>query len=164
MTSRLPYHDTKPEGAADFYFAIQATFRFILKATGEQGWIRYLQDMAKTYFHPVNEAWRTGGLDEVAAYWKEFFAAEPGAEVEVCREPEAVRIEVKVCPMIRHLRESGRELLPCLCRHCFYLNNARAEEAGLAMRLRGGNGSCTHFYTDLQKAPEQNMADIREAN
>ena len=30
----LPYTDTKPVGAADFYFAINATFRFVLNKLG----------------------------------------------------------------------------------------------------------------------------------
>ena len=41
---------------------------------------------------------------------REFFAAEPGAEVEVTEADDRVTLYVKVCPAIRHLREHGREL------------------------------------------------------
>ena len=34
-SSPLPFTDTKPTGAADFYFAINATFRFIQKRLGQ---------------------------------------------------------------------------------------------------------------------------------
>mgnify|MGYP001022800157 FL=1 len=46
----LPYTDTKPVGSADFYFAINSTFRFILKKLGREGWIRYLQDLGREYY------------------------------------------------------------------------------------------------------------------
>ena len=37
MSFQLPYQDTKPQGAADFYFAINATFRFIHARLGRVG-------------------------------------------------------------------------------------------------------------------------------
>ena len=52
--SALPYTDTKPVGAADFYYAINATFRFILQRRGAEGWRRYLAEMGRGYFAPVN--------------------------------------------------------------------------------------------------------------
>ena len=45
--SPLPYTDTKPQGSADFYYAINATFRFILARRGEDGWRRYLADLGR---------------------------------------------------------------------------------------------------------------------
>lgn len=162
MASHLPYHDTKPQGSPDFYFAVVATLRFVLGKLGHEGLVRYLRDMARDYFRPVNLAWTSGGLDEVAAYWKEFFAAEPGSEVDVSREENAVRVEIRTCPLISHHRRAGRAPLACLCQHCFYLNDARAETAGLAMRLEGGNGSCVHTYMPREGAPAQDLADIKE--
>ena len=66
-TSPLPYTDTKPQGSADFYYATNATFRFLLARLGEEGWRRYLCDLGRDYFSPVNRAWRAGGLPAVAA-------------------------------------------------------------------------------------------------
>jgi hypothetical protein len=56
----LPYTDTKPVGAADFYFAINATFRFILTRLGMEGLRRYWADMGASYYQPVTERWRHG--------------------------------------------------------------------------------------------------------
>jgi len=36
MNGPLAYTDSKPQGAADFYFAINATFRFIRRTLGEE--------------------------------------------------------------------------------------------------------------------------------
>ena len=79
----LPYTDTKPVGAADFYAAINATFRFILERTGLEGLRRYWTELGRGYYAPVSERWRAGGLPAVAAHWRAFFAAEPAAKVAV---------------------------------------------------------------------------------
>ena len=100
----LPYRDTKPQGSPDFYFATNATFRFLLLRFGEGGWRRYLEELGRDYFEPVNRQWRQGGLTAVARYWRAFFAAEPGARVEVVEHADRVEVEVKECPAIKHLR------------------------------------------------------------
>jgi len=161
MKSRLPYSDTKPEGAADFYFGINATFRFIINKYGRSAWIRYLREMGRGYFAPVNEQWAREGLPGVAAYWKEFFDAEPGANVSVIESENEVIVEVHQCPAISHLRSGDRKITNSFCQHCYYLNNARAEEAGLSMMVEGGAGSCTHRYGPAN-ALKQEMSDIKE--
>jgi hypothetical protein len=86
--SDLPYTDTKPQGSADFYYAINATFRFLLNRVGRDGWIRYLEEMGRGYFAPVNRQWSHGGLSAVARNWCAFFSAEPYSPLraaEICR-------------------------------------------------------------------------------
>ena len=55
----LPYTDTKPVGAADFYFAINATFRFVLGSFGMEGLRRYWTDLGTQYYAPVVGALET---------------------------------------------------------------------------------------------------------
>ena len=162
--SALPYTDTKPVGSADFYFGINATFRFIIRRLGMDGWRRYLEEMGRGYFAPVNQQWSAGGLNAVARYWRAFFAAEPGAVVDVVEQPDRVEVRVHECPAIKHLRSGGREIVREYCQHCYFLGAARAEAAGLTMRLSGGSGSCCHTYarTSAGLAP-QDMAQIKEA-
>lgn len=146
VTSDLPYRDRKPQGSADFYYGTNATFRFILQRLGAPAWRRYLEELGRGYFHPVNRQWQQGGLKAVARYWREFFAAEPGARVEVMERPDRVEVRVQECPALKHLRAGGREIVREYCQHCYYLGSARAEAAGLTMRLSGGNGSCRHTF------------------
>jgi hypothetical protein len=160
----LPYVDTKPQGSADFYFGTNSTFRFILQRFGRAGWVSYLEEMGRGYFAPVNDRWRAGGLPAVARYWRAFFAAEPGARVEVQESPDRVVVVVQECPAIKHLRAGGREIVREYCQHCYFLGNARAEAAGMTMRLEGGNGSCRHtFATAAVAAAPQDMGQIKEA-
>ncbi len=160
----LPYHDTKPQGAPDFYFETNARFRFLIRKLGREGWIRYLRDLGKSYYAPVNKQWRGGGLAAVAQYWREFFAAEPGAKIEVDEKEDRVELVVHACPLIKQLRLGKREIVKEFCQHCYYLGQARASEAGMEMRLCGGNGSCRHTYVKRGVGlPSQEMSEIKEA-
>ena len=73
----LPYTDKKPVGAADFYFAINATFRFIRRKLGPNGLVKYWTDLGASYFQPVTAGWRDAGLPAVAGYWRDFFLQSP---------------------------------------------------------------------------------------
>lgn len=160
--SPLPYTDTKPQGAADFYFGINATFRFIHDRLGRTAWLEYLSHLARVYFRPVNQAWREGGLAAVAAYWRAFFTAEPGGDVDVVASTDEVIIEVRRCPAISHLKASGRDIVPYYCEHCAILGAARAAEAGLSMNLSGGDGTCRHIYRRAGGLPAQDPSQIKE--
>lgn len=163
--SPLPYTDTKPVGAADFYFAINATFRFILEKLGTKALQAYWTELGTRYFAPVSANWKTGGLSAVAAYWRAFFAAEPGADVMITASPESVTLNVKICPAIRHLRQHRRDIVPCFCQHCYFISEAIAKPAGLTVRLDGGNGQCHQVF--LKRGPRvapQRLSEIREAS
>jgi hypothetical protein len=157
----LPYTDTKPQGAADFYFVINATFSFMLRHLGEAGFIDWLTELGVGYYAPVNTQWREGGLPAVARYWRDFFAAEPGSEVEVTEEGGQVLIAVKRCPAILHLKAHQRDIVPCYCRHCAVLGQVRADSAGLSMQVEGGNGSCIHRYA-AAGVLKQDIRAVRE--
>jgi hypothetical protein len=160
----LPFSDSKPVGAADFYFAINATFRFILKRFGAAQLRRYWTALGSNYMAPVSAGWRQQGLPGVAEYWRAFFRAEPGAEVEVICTNDTVVLEVRQCPAIAHLRKHKREIVPCFCQHCYFLGEATAAPAGLTVRVEGGNGRCRQtFLKRSTTIPEQALANIKEA-
>jgi hypothetical protein len=160
----LPYSDSKPVGAADFYFAINATFRFILKRFGIERLRQYWTELGANYMAPVSARWKKHGLPGVAEYWRAFFRAEPGAEVEVTCTDVSVILEVRKCPAIAHLRKHGREIVPCFCQHCYFLGEATAAPAGLTVRVEGGNGSCRQTFLKRSVAiPEQDLGAIKEA-
>jgi len=160
----LPYSDSKPVGAADFYFAINATFRFVLKQSGVEGLRRYWTDLGKDYMAPVSKAWEMHGLPGIAQYWRAFFRAEPGAEVDVTLQNDSAVLDVKRCPAIAHLREHGREIVSCYCQHCYFLGEATAAPAGFAVRVEGGNGACRQTFSRRSAMmPAQNLNRIKEA-
>jgi hypothetical protein len=151
-------------GAADFYLAINATFRFMLQRMGLEGLRRYWREVGAGYYAPVTARWKAGGLSAVADYWRAFFAAEPGAEVEVEESADEVRLHVKTCPAIKHLRAQGREIVPCFCQHCHFVSEAMGAPAGLTVRVSGGNGACEQRFVKREACTEpQRIEDITEA-
>lgn len=160
----LPYVASKPVGAADFYFAINATFRFILERFGMEKLRQYWRELGANYLLPVSTAWQQQGLPGVAEYWRAFFRAEPGADVEVALRPDVVVVEVRKCPAITHLRQNGRSIVPCFCQHCYFVGEATAAPAGLTLRVKGGNGSCQQTFLPRRAGlPDQDLALIQEA-
>jgi len=129
--------------APDFYFAINATFRWIHDNWGEEGLRAYWRAMGREHFAPVTERFRAGGLEAVQEYWRDFFAEEPGGDVSVDLQPDCVRLEVRICPAIKHLRDHGREIMPLYCDHCTVVSQAMCEGADLTVRVEGGMGSCS---------------------
>lgn len=161
--SPLPYRDTKPVGAADFYFAINATFRFLLERFGLDSLRRYWSDLGTQYYAPLSTAWKERDLPGIAAYWRAFFAAEPGGQVEVHECDQAVVVAVAVCPALQHLRAHQREIVPCFCQHCYFVSEAIAAPAGFTVRVSGGDGSCRQtFVRREQAAAPQDLNEIRE--
>lgn len=163
--THLPYTDTKPVGAADFYAAVNATFRFIEKQFGLEGLRRNWTQMGQTYYRPVTVRWAQGGLKAVADHWRAFFAAEPGAEVTVSQEADEVVVQVKTCPAILYLRKHEREIVPSFCQQCYFVSAAIGAGAGLEVRLQGGNGCCTQRFAPSAHFPQpQRLEDIATAS
>jgi hypothetical protein len=161
--SRQPPDDAPPQGAADFYFAIQATFRFLWTRLGVEALRRYWTDLGREYFAPVSNSWRQGGFPAVAQYWRDFFAAEPGAKVDVVESADGVTLDVRVCPAIAHLRRNGRPVLPCFCQHCYFVGEAMAASAEMTVRVSGGNGACRQRFLRRDRGePAQDLMDIHE--
>jgi hypothetical protein len=132
--------------APDFYFAINATFRHLHDRYGQAALVAYWRALGHDYYRRRWENWRANGLPAVAADWREYFAREPQAEVEVTCTADVAELDVRVCPAIRHLRESGREIVPYFCEHCDEICGAMAQAAGLTFERTGGMGSCRQRF------------------
>ncbi len=99
----------------------------------------------------------------MADYWRAFFKAEPGGEVEVSAAGSAVTLDIRVCPAIKHLRTHKREIVPCFCQHCYFVTEAMAAPAGFTVRVEGGNGSCRQRISSRAAASaSQDLNAIKE--
>ena len=157
----VPYHDTKPAGYDGFYFALNATFRFIERTKGREALLSFWQDHGSNYMAPVWRKWKEGGLGAIANYWRSFFSHEPGAEVEVVQSEKCVELKIAVCPVIKKLKEEKREIFQDYCQHCYFVSEAAAKQAGHTVRIKGGNGSCHQSFYPIDAAPEpQKLEDI----
>jgi hypothetical protein len=136
--------------AGDFYFAINATFRFIHDTYGKDALVDYWTSMAREYHAGVAERFRSGGLEEIRRYWTDYFAHEPGGgrfkPSAVSLTERGVELDVRDCPAIRWLKDGGREIVPYYCAHCDHISTAIAEQAGLTFSLEGGGGACRQLF------------------
>lgn len=132
--------------AGDFYYGINATFRFVHDSWGKEALVDYWTSMAHEYHAEVSDLFRDGGLDEVERYWSDYFAKEPGGEVTVRQANDQVEIRVDDCPAFRWLKNGEREIVPYYCEHCQHVSTVIAKEAGMAFKLEGGNGTCRQFF------------------
>lgn len=139
--------------AGDFYFAINATFRFFQERYGEEALEKYWRALGRGYYRPLIDRFKREGLSGVAVYWRDFFEREPGGDFSVTRNGDRVEIDVRDCPAIRWLKDNGREIVPNYCEHCRHVSGAIAEEAGLGFKLEGGGGTCFQTFTVRGGAP-----------
>src|SRR6266542_549905 len=129
--------------APDFYFAVNAMFRHLHDRFGKAALIDYWRSLGREYYRQRTDKWRAGGATAIADDWRDYFSREPGADVRVERPDEStVDLDIRVCPAIKHLRESGRDIVPYFCEHCDQICGAMAEAAGFTFQRSGGMGSC----------------------
>jgi hypothetical protein len=140
--------------APDFYFAVNATARHIHDEYGMDVLIDYWRALGREYYDQRTAEWREGGLPAIAEDWQQYFLQEPGAVVEVSVRDDAVQLDVCVCPAIKHLRESGREIVPYFCEHCDHTCGSMAEKAGYDFSRSGGMGSCRQTFSLIHSAKE----------
>lgn len=132
--------------APDFYFVVNSTARHIHDEYGKEVLVDYWRSLGTEYYGERAEYWRQGGLQAIADDWKQYFLQEPGADVETVVKEEAVHLDVRVCPAIKHLRACGREIVPYFCEHCDHTCGSMAEQAGFQFVRTGGMGSCHQTF------------------
>ena len=133
--------------APDFYFVVNATAKHIHEEYGMEVLIDYWRSLGKEYYRQRIQEWREGGLKAIAEDWNQYFLNEPGAVVTATVNQEAVHLDIRVCPAIKHLRDCGREIAPYFCEHCDHTCGSMAEEAGYDFSRSGGMGSCHQIFS-----------------
>lgn len=141
--------------APDFYFAVNATARHIQAEYGKEVLIDYWRSLGREYYSQRIASWREGGLQAIAEDWRQYFLREPGAEVETTIEADAVHLDIRVCPAIKHLQVCGRDIVPCFCEHCDHTCGSMAEHAGYTFSRTGGMGSCRQSFYRSQSSDEE---------
>ena len=136
--------------APDFYFGIQSIAKHLHDRYGKEVLIDYWRSLGREYYANRIRQWRSGGVTAVAEDWRDYFAHEPGADVQIRIEDDSAAVlDVRVCPAIKHLRESSREVLPYFCEHCDHVGGAMAQEAGYTLTRTGGMGTCEQRFVRI---------------
>lgn len=151
--ARFSFAKISSVSAPDFYFAVNATARHIHDVYGMDTLVDYWRCLGLEYYAERLAVWKEGGPSSIAEDWRRYFLAEPGAEVEVNSDSAAATLEVRVCPAIKHLQESGRDIVPYYCEHCDHTCGAMADKSGYTFTRIGGMGSCTQVFE--RRVPEK---------
>ncbi len=141
--------------APDFYFAVNAIFRHIHDRYGKFALIDYWRRLGHEYYAARVKRWSEGGTDAIAHDWKQYFAQEPQAQVEISANEKSVDLDVRVCPAIKHLRDQNRDIVPYFCEHCDQVCGSMAEDAGYRFERTGGMGSCHQRFVHLTLGGEK---------
>jgi hypothetical protein len=132
--------------APDFYFAIHAIFHHIHQQYGKEALVDYWRSLGREFYQQRCQRWKTGGPEALADDWRTYFAAEPGAVVDVVAAEDRVTLDIQVCPAIKHLRTHDRPIADYFCEHCDHMGEAMAECAGYAFQREGGMGVCRQQF------------------
>lgn len=135
--------------APDFYFAINAMFKHIHDRFGKASLVDYWQKLGTHYYAQRWQAWKSGGLNAIAADWRTYFDKEPGADVVVTTQHDRVILDVHTCPAIAHIRKHNRDLADYFCEHCDVINTAMTDHSGHRFTRTGGMGSCQQQFIQL---------------
>ena len=135
--------------APDFYFAVNAMFRHLHDRYGKDRLVDYWRCLGREYYENRSRRWSQGGATAIAADWRNYFSKEPQASVQIEVRDHAVELDIQVCPAIKHLRDSGREIVPYFCEHCDHTCGAMAQAAGWRFERTGGMGSCRQRFVPL---------------
>jgi hypothetical protein len=135
--------------APDFYFGNNAMFRHIHDTYGKAALVAYWRALGREYDRPRLERWRRGGLEHIAQDWRDYFAKEPHAQLEVAVRDGAVELDIQVCPAIKHLRDHHRDIVPYFCEHCDHICGSMAQEVGMSFQREGGMGACRQRFVTL---------------
>ncbi len=135
-------------GAPDFYFAVNATFRFVGAQFGEGGLRKYWREMGAQHYRFVTARIRDKGLAALRRHWEYLFAHEPGAQVALALEGGVLTLEVARCPAIAHLQAHDREIMPVYCEHCLHVSEAMCEPVGVSVTVEGGMGECRQRFSN----------------
>ena len=135
--------------APDFYFCINSIARHIHDEYGMNALLDYWQSLGREYYADRIAKWRQNSPAAIADDWREYFLQEPGAIVETLADDTTATLNISVCPAIKHLRESGREIVPYFCEHCDHVCGSMAKAAGYRFERLGGMGSCQQRFVKL---------------
>lgn len=135
--------------APDFYFCVNSIARHVHDEYGMDVLIDYWESLGREYYAGRVAQWKRAGPHAIADDWREYFLQEPKAVVEAISDDTSATLNIAVCPAIKHLRDSGREIVPYFCEHCDHVCGSMARAAGYGFERLGGMGSCQQRFVQL---------------
>ena len=136
----------------DFHGALSVGLEYLRENYGEQAVRDYLAQFARAFFAPLTDSIKQRGLVALEEYFRSIYDRE-GGEVEFARSEDELRIEVKTCPAVSHMREKGYPVATLFHETSASVNRAICEGTPFLAELLDYDeetGSCVQRFTRKQ--------------
>jgi len=90
----------------DFHGALSAGIEYVHQRYGEDAVGEYLWQFARAFYAPLTDAVRDRGLAALEEHYRRVYDLE-GGDVQFDGSENELRIEVRACPAVMHMRKQG---------------------------------------------------------
>lgn len=90
----------------DFHGALSVGLEYVEHHFGEEAVREYLRQFARAFYAPLGADLKRRGLVALKEHFAEVYEKE-GGDVRITLSEEELRIEVRACPAVVHMREHG---------------------------------------------------------
>ena len=130
----------------DFHGLACATLHYLIDNYGQDAMTEVISRTAREVYKTIHEKLKNGDTSELTEYWEYYFQRENG-DFSLESIEDGVRLIVKNCPALSHLRTLNWEPDPILCEATAVFNQALAEDTPFAAEtVRTGTFSCIQTF------------------
>ena len=131
----------------DFHGALCYSIRYLDEHYGQDATREYLQQVGRTYFAPLTEALKKGGLSALEKHWRDVFGQE-GGKFSLDYQDGKLILEVQECPAVAHLLKKGQLFTDRFCETTVVVNETICQQAGYrcSCEYEPGQGKCVQRF------------------
>lgn len=119
----------------DFHGALSAGFEFLDKNYGRKVLEEYLVQLAENVYGKLIEDIKKKGLGELEKYWNKIFTDEDGKFSIERDENRKIKLTVRECPAISHMKKKGYKIYKNFCIQCEVINKIIADKTGYTSEI-----------------------------
>lgn len=96
-----------------FHNIMNISLEYLRRLYGGEAVSEYLKQFANTYYAPLRQRIREGGLAAVMEYFRGIYEAEEASgDISFYGDSAELTVKVSRCPAVAHMRKSGMEVSP----------------------------------------------------
>ena len=120
----------------DFHIGLNFGIGYIAKLHGEPAVIEYLKEYAKVFHKPLTDDVKKRGLAALLDYFtKQYETEEAASDISFESSENELKIYIKKCPAITHIRKTGNEIEPMYVETTRTVNETIVEGTRYAFEL-----------------------------
>jgi len=98
----------------DFHATLNQGLIYLQERFGPAAVRDYLRQLGRTFYSPLNESLRRGGLEAIRQYLEKVYSEE-NAEYEIQSNENDLEMKIARCPAVSHIRKSGFTVSDMFC-------------------------------------------------